>query len=147
MCFLRIGVTRACLKGVGKDPEARERLIMAVMGWRREGRQDFKSQVRIGSRGQVELEEERMAAETSEGEVGKKQGGRGGGRGGGMWGLEEEAEEERREVESLEILPLKKERKEDARSEVVMRQEGSVGWTVRDRRELRMDQSWRGLSL
>lgn len=140
-------MTRACLKGVGKDPEVRERLIMAVMGWRREGRQAFKSQVGIGSRGQVELEEERMAAETSEREAGAKQGRMGGGTGGGMWGLEEEAEEERKEAESLEILPLKKERKEDARSEVVMRQDGSVGWTVRDRRELRMDQSWRGLSL
>ena len=101
----------------------------------------------IRSRGQVELEEERIAAETSEGEAGAKQGRRGGGEGGGMWGLEEETEEERREAESLEILPLKKERKADARSEVVGRQEGSAGWTVRDRRELRMDQSWRGLSL
>jgi len=44
-----------------------------------------------------------------------------------MWGSEEEAEEERREAESLEILPLKKERKADARSEVVRRQEGSAG--------------------
>ena len=81
----------------------------------------------IESRGQVELEEERMAADTSEGEAGAKQGRRGGGEGGGIWGSEEETEEERREAESLEILPLKKERKAEARSEVVMRLEGSVG--------------------
>ena len=47
----------------------------------------------------------------------------------------------------MEILPLKKERKAEARSEVVMRLEGSVGLVVRDKRELRIDQSWRGLSL
>jgi hypothetical protein len=49
-----MGVTRACLKGVGKDPVSRERLMMAVIGWRREGRQAFRSQVGIRSRGQVE---------------------------------------------------------------------------------------------
>ena len=42
---------------------------------------------------------------------------------------------------------MKKERKAEARSEVVMRLEGSVGLVVRDKRELRIDQSWRGLSL
>ena len=61
--------------------------------------------------------------------------------------MEGETEEERKEAESLEILPLKKERKADARSEVVMRLGGSKGWVVLDNRELRMDQSWRGLSL
>ena len=135
------------MKGVGKDPVRRERFMMAVIGWRREGRQVFRSQVGTESRGQVELEEERMAADTSEGEAGAKQGRRGGGEGGGIWGSEEETEEERREAESLEILPLKKERKAEARSEVVMRLEGSVGLVARDKRELRMDQSWRGLSL
>jgi len=59
--------------------------------------------VGIESRGQVESEEERMAANTSEGEAGAKQGRRGGGKGGGVWGSREEAEEERREVESLRV--------------------------------------------
>jgi len=142
-----MGVTRACLKEVGKEPAERERLMMVVIGWRREGRQVLRSQVGIRSRGQVEWEEERIAAETSEVEAGEKQGSRGGGEGGGIWGLEGEREEERKEAESLEILPLKKERKAEARSEVVMRLGGSMGWVVRDKRELRMDQSWRGLSL
>jgi len=59
--LLRIGVTMACLNGVGNDPDERERLMIAVIGWRREGKQDLRSQVGMGSRGQVELEEERMA--------------------------------------------------------------------------------------
>ena len=72
------------MKGVGKDPEWRERFMIAVIGWIREGRQVFRSQVGIESRGQVESEEERMAANTSEGEAGAKQGRRGGGEGGGV---------------------------------------------------------------
>jgi len=142
-----MGVTRACLKEEGKEPVRRERLMMEVIGSRREGRQVLRSQVGIRSRGQVALEVERIAAETSEGDAGEKQVSEGGGEGGGIWGLEEKTEEERKEAESLEILPLKKERKADARSEVVMRLGGRKGWVVRDKRELRMDQSWRGLSL
>jgi hypothetical protein len=52
-------------------------------------------------------------------------------------------EECRKEAVSLEILPLKNERKEEGRSGKE-EGEGRVLGGVRERRELRVDQSWRG---
>jgi hypothetical protein len=46
-----------------------------------------------------------------------------------------------REVDSLEILPSKKERKEEARLEVGVGDEGRLRGTVRERRLFRVDQS------
>ena len=50
----------------------------------------------------------------------------------------------RKEEESLDILPLKNERKEEGRSGEE-EGEGRVLGGLRERRVLRVDQSWRGL--
>jgi hypothetical protein len=55
----------AVLKEDGKVPSESERLMIVVIGDRRESMQDFKSFVGIRSREHVEFEEERMALRTS----------------------------------------------------------------------------------
>jgi len=57
--------------------------MMLVMAGSRAGRQDFSNFVGIGSREQVASEEERIAADTSPGEAGRKSDRIGGGVGGG----------------------------------------------------------------
>ena len=65
-------------------PSESERLMIVVIGDRRESMQDFKSFVGIRSREQVEFEDERMALRTSRVVAGEKseRGGGATGRGG-----------------------------------------------------------------
>jgi len=54
-------VTIAFLYLSGKMPSERQRFTMVVIGRIRAGRQDFKSEVGMGSREQVALDEEEIA--------------------------------------------------------------------------------------
>lgn len=65
LCFLRRGRTDADLKESGKMPSERARLMMLVMGRRRESRQDLSRNVGIMSRAQEALEDLRIAVFTS----------------------------------------------------------------------------------
>ena len=65
-------MTEACLKESGKVPEESERLIIVVIGTRREWRHFLRRKVEMKSRGQVESEEARIASETSAVEAGGK---------------------------------------------------------------------------
>jgi hypothetical protein len=77
-----MGVTKACLKESGKEPVESERLIILVIGVRREWRHFLRRKVGMMSMEQVESEEVRIASETSAGEAGEKVEKDGGGRGG-----------------------------------------------------------------
>ena len=80
--FLRRGRTEADLKESGKRPSERARLIMLVMGSKRESRQDLIRKVGMISRAQEALEDLRIATLTSSllaGEKDERQGGTTGG--------------------------------------------------------------------
>ena len=76
--FLRRGRTEADLKESGKRPSERARLIMLVMGSKRESRQDLIRKVGMISRAQEALEDLRIAALTSSVLAGEKDERRGG---------------------------------------------------------------------
>ena len=76
-------MTNADLKEVGKIPSVRERLIRVVNGARRESRQDLMSLVGMGSREQVEFEEQRIIRRTSSCDACCRLRSGGGGNGGG----------------------------------------------------------------
>ena len=76
--FLRRGQTEADLKESGKRPSERARLIMLVMGSKRESRQDLIRKVGMISRAQEALEDLRIAALTSSMFAGEKDERRGG---------------------------------------------------------------------
>ena len=86
LCFLRRGRTEADLKESGKIPSERARLIMLVMGSKRESRQDLIRKVGMISRVQEALEDLRIAALTSSMFAGEKDERRGGARGGSICG-------------------------------------------------------------
>lgn len=77
---MRRGQTEATLKGSGKVPSDRDRLMMLVMGIRRESRQALSRNVGMTSRWQVALEEARIACLTSSLLAGVKEVRRGGGK-------------------------------------------------------------------
>jgi hypothetical protein len=101
-------LTRACLKGVGKIPSEKERLMRIVIGLISELRHCLSNLVGIGSSEQVASEEWRMAFLTSSSVAGEKQWRRGGSKGGGMWGESCGSDVEGNEEHSLEILSSKK---------------------------------------
>ena len=84
--FLRRGRTEADLKESGKRPSERARLIMLVMGSKRESRHDLIRKVGIISRAQEALEDLRIAALTSSMFAGEKDERRGGTTGRSMCG-------------------------------------------------------------
>ena len=84
--FLRRGRTEADLKESGKRPSERARLIMLVMGSKRESRQDLIRNVGMISRAQEALEDLRIAALTTSLLAGEKDERLGGTRGGSMCG-------------------------------------------------------------
>ena len=86
LCFLRRGRTEADLKESGKMHSRRARLIMLVIGSRRESRQDLSRKVGMISRSQEALEDLRIAVLTSSVLAGEKDDKRGGIRGGSVWG-------------------------------------------------------------
>ena len=86
LCFLRRGRTEADLKESGKIPSRRARLIMLVIGSRRESRQDLSRKVGMISRSQEALEDLRIAVLTSSVLAGEKDDKRGGIMGGSVWG-------------------------------------------------------------
>ena len=65
LCFLRSGRTEADLKDWGKIPSESARLMMLVIGSRRESRQDLSRKVGMISRAQEEFEDLRIAVLTS----------------------------------------------------------------------------------
>ena len=78
LCFLRSGRTEADLKDWGKIPSESARLMMLVIGSRRESRQDLSRKVGMISRAQEEFEDRRIAVLISSmlaGEEDKRQGG------------------------------------------------------------------------
>jgi hypothetical protein len=117
--------------------------MMLVMAGSRAGRQDFSNFVGIGSREQVASEEERIAADSSLlGEAGRNSDrirGEGGGR---RWEVLEAGEELKAE-QSLEILPSKKERKEEVMSKMEM-EEGRIWGDFRESKVFRVDHSLHG---
>ena len=78
MCFLRRGRTEADLKESGKILSRRARLIMLVIGSRRESRQDLSKKVCMMSRSQEALEDFRIKVFTSSVLAGEKDERRGG---------------------------------------------------------------------
>ena len=64
LCFLRRGRTEADLNESGKMPSESARLIMLVMGSKRESRHDLIRKVGMMSRAQEALEDLRIAALT-----------------------------------------------------------------------------------
>ena len=82
---MRSGLTIAVLKEDGKVPSERERLMIVVIGGRRQSIHDFRRIVGMISREHVEFEDERMALRTSSMVAGgKSERGRGGMEGGGL---------------------------------------------------------------
>jgi hypothetical protein len=86
LCFLKNGRTEADLKDWGKIPSESARLMMLVIGSRRESRQDLSRKVGMISRAQEALEDLRIAALTSSVFAGEKDERLGGTRGGSMCG-------------------------------------------------------------
>ena len=86
LCFLRRGRTEADLNESGKIPSESARLIMLVMGSKRESRQDLIRKVGMMSRAQEALEDLRIAALTSAMLAGEKDERQGGTRGGSICG-------------------------------------------------------------
>ena len=72
MCFLRRGRTEADLKESGKIPSERARLIILVIGSRRESRQDLSRKVGMISRSQEAFDDLRIAILTSSVDAGEK---------------------------------------------------------------------------
>ena len=72
MCFLRRGRTEADLKESGKIPSERARLIILVIGSRRESRQDLSRKVGMISRSQKAFDDLRIAILTSSVDAGEK---------------------------------------------------------------------------
>ena len=72
MCFLRRGRTEAELKESGKIPSERARLIILVIGSRRESRQDLSRKVGMISRSQEAFDDLRIAILTSSVDAGEK---------------------------------------------------------------------------
>jgi len=69
---LRRGRTEADLKESGKIPSERARLIMLVIGSRRESRQDLSRKVGMISRSQEAFDDLRIAILTSSVDAGEK---------------------------------------------------------------------------
>src|SRR6188768_1558965 len=65
LCFLRSGRSEADLKEWGKIPSESARLMMLVIGSRRESRQDLSRKVGMISKAQDEFEDLRIAVLTS----------------------------------------------------------------------------------
>ena len=86
LCFLRRGRTEADLNESGKMPSESARLIMLVMGSKRESRHDLIRKVGMMSRAQEALEDLRIAALTSAMLAGEKDERQGGTRGGSICG-------------------------------------------------------------
>ena len=86
LCFLRRGRTEADLNESGKMPSESARLIMLVMGSKRESRRDLIRKVGMMSRAQEALEDLRIAALTSAMLAGEKDERQGGTRGGSICG-------------------------------------------------------------
>ena len=86
LCFLRRGRTEADLNESGKIPSESARLIMLVMGSKRESRHDLIRKVGMMSRAQEALEDLRIAALTSAMLAGEKDERQGGTRGGSICG-------------------------------------------------------------
>ena len=86
LCFLRRGRTEADLNESGKIPSESARLIMLVMGSKRESRHDLIRKVGMMSRAQEALEDLRIAALTSAMLAGEKDERQGGTRGGSIYG-------------------------------------------------------------
>ena len=86
LCFLRRGRTEADLNESGKMSSESARLIMLVMGSKRESRQDLIRKVGMMSRAQEALEDLRIAALTSAMLAGEKDERQGGTRGGSICG-------------------------------------------------------------
>ena len=72
MCFLRRGRTEADLKESGKIPSERARLMILVIGSRRESRQDLSRKVGMISRSQEAFDDLRIAILTSSVDAGEK---------------------------------------------------------------------------
>jgi len=72
LCFLRRGRTEADLKESGKIPSERARLIILVIGSRRESRQDLSRKVGMISRSQEAFDDLRIAILTSSVDAGEK---------------------------------------------------------------------------
>ena len=72
LCFLRRGRTEADLKESGKIPSERARLIILVLGSRRESRQDLSRKVGMISRSQEAFDDLRIAILTSSVDAGEK---------------------------------------------------------------------------
>ena len=72
LCFLRSGRTEADLKDWGKIPSESARLMMLVIGSRRESRQDLSRKVGMISRSKEALDDLRIAVLTSSAHVGEK---------------------------------------------------------------------------
>ena len=86
LCFMRRGRTEADLNESGKMPSESARLIMLVMGSKRESRHDLIRKVGMMSRAQEALEDLRIAALTSAMLAGEKDERQGGTRGGSICG-------------------------------------------------------------
>ena len=84
--FLEKGRTEADLNESGKMPSESARLIMLVMGSKRESRHDLIKKVGMMSRAQEALEDLRIAALTSAMPAGEKDERQGGTRGGSICG-------------------------------------------------------------
>ena len=141
LCFLSSGRTEADLKEWGKVPSERARLMMLVLGSRRESRHDLSRKVGIISRVQEALEDLRMAILTSSVLAGEKDDRQGGTIGGVVWG--ETLGLEVKTEQSLMIFWSKKLRKEVARTEW----DNALGRTagaLQDNREFIVDQSLLG---
>ena len=115
LCFLSSGRTEADLKEWGTVPSERARLMMLVIGSRRESRHDLSRKVGIISRVQEALEDLRMTILTSSVLAGEKDDRQGGTIGGVVWG--ETLGLEVKTEQSLMIFWSKKLKKEVARTE------------------------------
>jgi len=114
-----------------------------VIGGRRAGRQALRSFVGKVSSGQVASDEDRMAVCTSSWDAGRKESRMGGLVGGEV--KEEAGEMVCKLAESVVILSLKNLRKDCVSWDGEI-PDGSDKGSLRESRELRVVQSWRGLS-